>query len=311
MRCRGRCRRSSVDQATPCGRRSRRHGVAGSLSFRNASQYTTPAMMPPAIGPTIHTYQFAQSPVASAGPEPACRVHRGAGVRAERHDVERDHEADREPGRLGERAAIVHRGAEDREHEEERRRWPRSGCPCRRDAVAERRDAAVAGVEQLARAPGTSAGTRRRSRRASSATIRTTARWPTASCPSPTATIATAGFTRPPERCAVIETMIASTRPCASATPVRSSCPCRVQDRPRPAPMKISVNVATNSATAALPCALHGSLLAVDRGVAAEAGAVAEAVRTAAKTAQEGPGCVVACLPWTSCSSRPTPRRAS
>ncbi len=51
--------------------------------------------------------------------------------------------------------------------------------------------------------------------------------------------------------CAVIETMIASTRPCASATPVRSSP--RLTAITAPAPMKISANVATNSATAALP----------------------------------------------------------
>jgi len=63
--------------------------------------------------------------------------------------------------------------------------------------------------------------------------------------------IVTAGFTRPPEMCAVTETMIASTRPCASATPVRSSP--RLTAITAPAPMKINANVATNSATAALP----------------------------------------------------------
>ena len=77
-----------------------------------------------------------------------------------------------------------------------------------------------------------------------------TARWE-GILPATHRPIVTAGFTRPPEMWAVIETMIASTRPCASATPVRSSP--RLTATTAPAPMKISANVATNSATAALP----------------------------------------------------------
>ena len=52
--------------------------------------------------------------------EPACRVHRGTGVRTERHDVERDHEADREARGLGERATGIDRRPEDGEDQEER-----------------------------------------------------------------------------------------------------------------------------------------------------------------------------------------------
>src|SRR3989304_5975655 len=63
--------------------------------------------------------------------------------------------------------------------------------------------------------------------------------------------IVTAGFTSPPEMWAVIETMIASTSPCARATPVRSSP--RLVAMTAPAPMKIRAKVETNSATAALP----------------------------------------------------------
>jgi len=42
--------------------------VAGSWSFRNTVAYKTAAMMPPATGPMIQTYQFAQSPRTRAGP---------------------------------------------------------------------------------------------------------------------------------------------------------------------------------------------------------------------------------------------------
>src|SRR5262249_46635572 len=47
---------------------SAHHGVAGSLPCRYRYQYATPAMMPPAIGPTIQTHQFVHVPVMSAGP---------------------------------------------------------------------------------------------------------------------------------------------------------------------------------------------------------------------------------------------------
>ena len=64
--------------------------------------------------------------------------------------------------------------------------------------------------------------------------------------------IVTAGFTWPPETCPTTETMIARTRPCASATPRRSREPLLAEDR-RPGPTKTNANVATNSATAAFP----------------------------------------------------------
>ena len=81
------------------------------------------------------------------GSEPSRRVHGGARVGAERHDVERDHEADREPRRFRPGPARIDRRAEDREHEEERRvasiTMPlRRRCPGRAPAPA------VAGVVQ-------------------------------------------------------------------------------------------------------------------------------------------------------------------
>src|SRR5215210_699059 len=44
------------------------YGVAGSLSRRNTAQYVTAATMAPATGPTTHTHQSSQVPVATAGP---------------------------------------------------------------------------------------------------------------------------------------------------------------------------------------------------------------------------------------------------
>ena len=137
-------RRDRCPPSSSChlGQRRDAQGVAGSLSFRNTLQYSTPAMMPPATGPTIQTYQFGPVARGERRAEPPSGVHGRARVRAERHDVERDHEADREPGGLRERPAIVDGGAEHGEDEEEGGHRLDQDALADRDAVAERRDAA-------------------------------------------------------------------------------------------------------------------------------------------------------------------------
>ena len=72
--------------------------------------------------------------------------------------------------------------------------------------------------------------------------------------------IVTAGLTIPPEMCPMIETMIASVSPWARATPTRPPSEIPVMTT-APAPMKISANVAMNSATAAFPMPSNAFLL--------------------------------------------------
>ena len=138
------------------------YGVAGSLSRRNTPQYVTPATMAPATDPTIHTHQSSHVAGRQRRPEPPGRIHRGAGPRPERQDVEGDHEADREPGGLVERAPVVHRGAEDREDEEERGHGLDQDRPCRSRCPGSGRRRRRRGSNDEARASGTSAGRRRR-----------------------------------------------------------------------------------------------------------------------------------------------------
>ena len=76
-------------------------------------------MMPPAIGPAIHTHQSVHVPVTSAGPNQRAGFMAAPVSGPQREHVDRDHEADREPGRLGERTTIVDDGREDRPHQEE------------------------------------------------------------------------------------------------------------------------------------------------------------------------------------------------
>ena len=130
----------------------------------------------------------------------------------------------------------------------------------------------------------------------------TNARWD-GTLPVTHSEIATAGFTNPPETCAVTDTMMNRTRPCASATPVRSRRSAEYNNT-APAPMKISANVATNSAIAALPVLSK----APPRGCVAAS--LVQAPHTG-KGRQFGRTRVVACLPWKPSWSRPTPRRVS
>ena len=156
-------RRLRLPPASP-DRASRRGGLLVPEEQRTSTRRRRGS--PPAIGPTIHTYQSSQCPRRERGPEPPGGVERGARPRADRQDAERDGEADGEPGGRAERTAIVDDRREHRPDQEERPHRLEQDALARRDA---RRRASGRHRERRrtpAREPGTSGAARRPRRRA-------------------------------------------------------------------------------------------------------------------------------------------------
>src|SRR5262245_21495477 len=206
-------------------------------------------MIPPAIGPMIHTYQFAQSPDASAGPNHlagfiAAPVYGPNAMMSNAITRPIVRPAVFDHGPRG--STAVPNTANTR------KKVVTASITMPLPAAMPSARAGVPPPPELYRAWGTRYFSRNAPATAPSswAAIRITARRD-GILPATHSPIVTAGLTSPPEMCAVIEMKIASTSPCARATPVRSSpSPTAIT---APAPMKINANVETNSATAAFP----------------------------------------------------------
>src|SRR3990170_7281658 len=206
-------------------------------------------MIAPARGPTIHTYQLSHAPAASAGPN-----QRAGFIAAPVYGP--NAMMSKAITRPIVRPAVLENGPRSSTAVPNTAKTKKNVMTASRTMpLPAAKPSASAGVPPPP-ASNSCVGTRYFRRNApatapmSSAPIRMRARGDSI-LPATHRPIVTAGFTSPPEMWAVIETMIASTSPCARATPVRSSP--RLVAMTAPAPMKIRAKVETNSATAALP----------------------------------------------------------